>query len=172
MNRLLAAALAATLSVAALGPLAATPAQAADTELGELMLMNPTARPNIPNRPSAAYVTIANHGTTDDRLIGASSPEFDAAELHSMTMTDGVMKMFPVEAIDVPAGGTAELAPGGFHIMLFDAKKMFKPGDMFPLVLTFEKAGTAEVEATVEKIDPSKMGHGMMNHGTMGQGSN
>ena len=170
MNRAIAAALAATLSVAALGPLTAPQAEAHDVTVGEIMLIHPTARPNLPNRPTAAYVTISNDGETPDRLIGASAPDFEAAELHSVTMTEGVMKMFPVEAIEIPAGDTVALEPGGYHIMLFGARKMFKPGDTLPLVLTFEKSGEARIEAMVEKIDPSGAGHGQMNHGQMGQG--
>ena len=162
MTRITAVALAALLAVAGLsGP----QAQAHDAQLGDLMLIHPTARPNMPNRPTAAYVTIANDGQAADRLVAAASPEFESAEIHNVEMKDGVMKMFPVEGIDIPADDTVELKSGSYHIMLFGAKRLFQPGDEFPLVLTFEKAGQATIEAKVEKIDPAAMGQGQMKHG-------
>ena len=171
MNRITAMTLAAAVALAAFSPFPATRAEAHDMMVGNLMLIHPTARPNMPDRPTAAYVTISNDGTEADRLVGASSSEFDSAELHNVTMQDGIMKMFPVEGIDLPAGDTTELAPGGYHIMLFGAKKLFKPGDEFPLTLTFEKAGEATIQAMVEKIDAMNMGNmGTMDHGTMGHG--
>lgn len=170
MTRIIALALAAGLAVAALSPLAAPQARADDVKLGDITLSHPMARPNLPNRPTAAYVMIANGGAEADRLVAASAPDFEAAELHTVIKDGDVMKMQPVEAIEIPAGGMVELAPGGYHIMLFGAKKMFMPGDMMPLVLTFEKAGEAAVEAVVKKIDPSQMGHGQMGHGQMGHG--
>jgi copper(I)-binding protein len=140
----------------------------ADTvEAGDLMIIHPTARPNLPNRPTVTYVTISNDGPAVDRLTGVSAPDFDSAEIHASSMTDGVMSMQRVEAIDLPAGETVELAPGGYHIMLFGAKKLFKPGDMFPMVLIFEKKGEVAVEIMVEKLDPSMMGAGQMDHGNM-----
>lgn len=162
--------------VAAFSPFAAPLAPAHTSMADSLMLIHPTARPNIPNRPTAAYVTISNNGPEPDWLIGVSAPDFEAAELHEVRMEGDVMKMSPVESIMLPAGETVELAPGGYHIMLFGAAKQFKPGDSFPMTLTFEKVGAVAVEVTVEKIDPSRMGDGKMNHmdhsGHMGQTGN
>ena len=65
---------------------------------------------------------------------------------------NGVMTMRPVEAIEIPAGGTAELKPGGFHIMFLDLKMGAVEGERFKGTLTFEKAGTVEVEFAVEAM--------------------
>jgi copper(I)-binding protein len=165
MNRTAALALAAGLALAALSPFEAPVAGAHDVMVGDLMLIHPTARPNMPNRPTAAYIVIANDGETPDRLIAASSSAFEAAELHTVIKDGDVMKMQPVEAIEIPAGEAVELAPGGYHIMLFGAVRLFKPGDRLPLVLTFEKAGDVTIDAMVEKVDPSQMQHGQMGQG-------
>ena len=71
------------------------------------------------------------------------------------------MKMMPVEAVEVPAGGNAVLEPGGMHMMLFEAADRFRIGDRFDAVLTFEKAGDVTVTFSVEKV---KHGSKKMHH--------
>ncbi|MEM6421446.1 MAG: copper chaperone PCu(A)C [Pseudomonadota bacterium] len=150
----------------------AAAASAHDFKHGDLMVDHPWARPNLPNRPTAAYAEIHNSGESADRLIDASSPAFGRIELHTTTKDGDIMKMQRVEGIDVPAGGMAELAPGGLHVMLFDAVQIFEEGDSFPLILTFEEAGAIAVEVNVEKRGPDAGGHGdhsdHSNHGTGG----
>jgi hypothetical protein len=147
-----------------------TAAETHGVKSSDIMLAHPWARPNLPNRPTAAYITIANDGENADRLLGARSPAFEAVELHLMLMDGDVMKMQPVEAIDLPANETVELAPGGFHMMLFGAQRLFKLGDDFPLVLTFEKAGKIEIKVEVAHGQSEHTGHGQHEHS--GQGSN
>ena len=79
------------------------------------------------------------------------SPAAASVELHSMTMDGDVMKMRQVDAIDLPAGQTVELKPGGYHLMLIGLKAPLKAGDKFPLTLKFEKAGEVIVTVKVEK---------------------
>lgn len=80
-------------------------------------------------------------GKSAVRLVGVSSPVAKTAEVHHMTMENGVMKMFPVAGVDVPAGKTVRLAPGGYHVMLMNLQKPLNAGDKVPLKLTFESAG-------------------------------
>ena len=54
-----------------------------------------------------------------------------------------------IDGVDVDPGATAVFAPGGLHIMLIKLKAPLKEGESFPLTLTFEKAGSMEVEAMV-----------------------
>jgi copper(I)-binding protein len=96
----------------------------------------------------AAYLTIVS--PVADRLTGISTPEANKAELHNMTMEGGVMKMRPLSGIDLPAGQPVMLKPGGDHIMLVGLKEPLKPGESFPLTLSFEKAGTKQVTVAVE----------------------
>lgn len=74
------------------------------------------------------------------RLVSVTTPLTKSAEVHNMTMENGVMKMFPVDGIDVPAGKTVRLASGGYHVMLTSLQKPLKPGDKVPMKLTFELA--------------------------------
>ena len=99
---------------------------------------------------AAAYVTIVSAG--GDRLTAIATPVAQKAELHTMTMDGNVMKMRQVDGIDLPAGQTVTLKPGGYHIMLTGLTQPLKEGETFPLSLTFAKAGTQQVTVTVQKV--------------------
>lgn len=127
--------------------------------VGELTIVHPTSRPTLPNRPMAAYMEIANHGSVNDELVGALSPDFKAIELHRMMDHNGVMKMEQLDVIPIPADGTTKLEPGGLHIMLFGTETVFKEGDSFPVTLEFVKSGPVEVMVNVEKRAHGEGGH-------------
>jgi copper(I)-binding protein len=75
------------------------------------------------------------------RLVGVQSPVAAIAEIHEMKMDGGVMKMAAVPAIELPAGKTVELKPGGYHLMLMGLKQQLRAGDQVPLTLTIEGSG-------------------------------
>lgn len=104
-------------------------------------------------RVTGAFMEIT--GKSNVRLVSADSPVAGMVEIHNMTMKDGVMRMFPVDGIDVPAGKTVKLAPGGYHVMLMALKQQMKAGDSVPLKLTFELADKKRetVELAVEVRD-------------------
>jgi periplasmic copper chaperone A len=79
-------------------------------------------------------------GKSNARLVGAASPVARNVEVHNMTIENGVMKMFPVDGVDLPAGKPVKLAPGGYHVMLMELQKPLNAGDKVPLKLTFELA--------------------------------
>ena len=106
------------------------------------------ARATVPGKGgSAAYFTIANEGGAD-RLLTVSSPTADAS-LHSTSMNNGVMRMRPLEALDVPADSTVTLKPGGTHVMLMGLKQPLADGGTLELDLKFEKSGDRHVTAHV-----------------------
>ena len=102
----------------------------------------------------AAYLTIET--PAPDKLVAVSSPAAKKTTLHTMTMDGGVMKMRPLDGLDVPANQPVTLKPGGIHIMLQGLNEPLQSGKSFPLTLTFEKAGERKVEVAVEK--PGAMG--------------
>jgi len=102
-------------------------------------------------KTGAAYFTIVNTGTSDDRLIAASSPVAEKSEPHSTIDDNGVTRMRPLAGIEVKAGERVELKPGGMHLMLTGLKAPLRIGQSFPLTLNFEKAGTVSVMVAVEK---------------------
>lgn len=121
---------------------------------GAIDVTDPWARPTIPNRPGAVYLAIRNTGDAADRLVGARAEGVGAIELHRSEETDGTMTMTPVEAVEVPAGGMAELAPGGHHLMLFDIETPLKVGETLELTLEFERAGAVPVSVPVMRQAP------------------
>ncbi|MDO8420519.1 MAG: copper chaperone PCu(A)C [Rubrivivax sp.] len=86
---------------------------------------------------------------TADRLIAASAPVSKTVELHTMQMEGDVMRMREVPAIEIPAGRTVELKPGGLHVMFIGLTQTLNVGATFPLTLRFEKAGEVKVDVKV-----------------------
>lgn len=78
------------------------------------------------------------------KLVGASTPVAATAEVHEMRMQGDVMRMRPVAALELPAGRTIELKPGGYHLMLMDLRQPLKVGSTVPLSLVFRDAAGAE----------------------------
>jgi copper(I)-binding protein len=97
---------------------------------------------------SAIYMKISNTGSAD-KLIQAQTDVAQTVELHTVTMEGGVMQMRPVAGIDIPTNSMVQLKPGGFHVMLIGVKKELKVGDTIAVTLTFEKAGTRQLQAQV-----------------------
>jgi copper(I)-binding protein len=164
MTRVRAAILALLLS---LPLLAGGPASAHDYELGSLVIQHPWARASIGQaKAGAAYLTIVNHGETADRLIAVSTPAAKHAKPHTHLLEDGVMKMRPVEAIEIAPGDPAVLQPGGLHIMLMGLAAPLETGKPFPMTLVFENAGSVDVEVHVtdplnlEGAESEHSGHG------------
>ena len=102
-----------------------------------------------PNVNSAAYMTLRNTGSAPDRLTGARSDIARMTGLHRTTIDEaGLAQMGEVEALDLPAGGTAQLAPGGFHIMLMGVGSLVE-GDTVEITLLLEGSGPLDIAAEV-----------------------
>jgi hypothetical protein len=82
------------------------------------------------------------------QLVGAATPVAGVAEVHEMKLEGDVMKMRAIAALDLPAGRTVELKPGGYHLMLMELKQSLKPGSTVPITLLLRDA--AGVERRVE----------------------
>lgn len=136
---------------------ATMPAQAATTKVGDLVIAVPWTRATPGGaKVAGGYLTITNTGSTPDRLIGGTFVQAGRVEVHEMSMKDGVMIMRPLtNGLDIPAGGTVTLAPGGFHMMFMDLKQPLKEGETVKGTLTFQKAGTVDVTFDVRGIGAS-----------------
>ncbi|WP_417428187.1 copper chaperone PCu(A)C [Kiloniella sp.] len=134
-------------------------ASAKDFKAGDIMVKQPWARATLGQmKNGASFLTLHNMGAEDDKLVAAAGSAAKRIELHSHTMVDGVMKMRQVEGgIPVTAGSMVELKPGSFHIMLMGLEAPLKEGKMFPLTLTFEKAGSVDIMVHIEKGGAMKM---------------
>ncbi|GHD04009.1 copper chaperone PCu(A)C [Novosphingobium pokkalii] len=133
-------------------------------QVSGLAIGHPWSRETAPGQSvGGGFLTVTNRGKTDDRLIAVTSPVAAQVQLHTMTMDGGVMRMREVTGgLAVPAGGTLELKPGGYHIMFIGLKKSLKAGERVPATLTFQRAGTVQVAFAVQpatSTGPMEMPH-------------
>ncbi len=99
---------------------------------------------------TAAYLTIANGSGAADALLSVTTPAATSPEIHQTAAdASGMTGMHPVDRIDIPAGQTLKLEPGGYHIMLNGLTADLVAGNTIRLTLTFEKAGAITVTAEV-----------------------
>jgi len=127
---------------------------------GDLEIVHPWARamPDVA-RVGSGFMEIRNEGQTSDRLLGVRSDVAERIEIHSMEMDGDVMKMRVVEGgLEIPAGESLVLKPGGYHLMFFAPQTLFKQGEHFHGELVFEKAGSVGVTFHIE-APGSKAGH-------------
>ena len=133
--------------------------QAQEAKVGSIKIENAYVRATAPGQPAAgAFMKIENSGTAD-QLVSASSPAAGEVQLHQMSMEGNVMKMGQVKDIAVPAKGSVDLKPGGYHIMLMNIKAPLRAGETVPVKLKFAKAGEVEVKLPVNAV-----GSGMNMH--------
>lgn len=102
-------------------------------------------------RTAAVYFTAVNRGDESDRIMSASSPASDRAEMHATIRDGDIMRMRRVISVEVPAGGRAAFKPNSFHVMLTGLKVPLKVGDTVPLTLHFDRTGDMTVTVTVRK---------------------
>jgi periplasmic copper chaperone A len=134
--------------------LCAAPARAQEVKAGDLVITQAWTRAT-PNgaKIGGGFLTIENKGSTPDRLIGGSTDAASKIEVHEMAMKDGVMTMRPLDnGLTIDPGKTVKLAPGGYHLMMFDLKDQLKQGDTVPVTLKFEKAGEVKVSLAVQGV--------------------
>ncbi|MGB1235412.1 MAG: copper chaperone PCu(A)C [Planktomarina sp.] len=125
----------------------------ADASVGDLTLTGGFAFATLPNQPvGAGFVSVTNNGSGADNLIAATSPLAGRIEIHTMEMEDGVMKMREVAGgLDIPAGATAEMKPGGYHMMFMDLVGPIVAGKMASVTLMFENAGDVTMMLPINK---------------------
>lgn len=103
----------------------------------------------------AAYFQIDNGGSEADRLVSAAADVANVVEIHEVKDNNGVMEMRPLDGgLEIPAGATVVLEPGGYHIMFIGLKADLVEGMTFDLTLTFESAGEVAVPVTVQREAP------------------
>ena len=106
-------------------------------------------RPTHPGQEvGAAYMTLTSK--QDAKLTAVESDVTKSVEIHSMTMNNGVMKMRMLDTLDLAAGKPYALAPGGYHLMLFDLKKPLTEGEVVNFTLHFKNKNNAEFQQKVQ----------------------
>ncbi len=142
------------LALGVIASLSASAAVAHGYRTGTLSIQHPWSRETaVGQAVGGGFLTIANSGTHDDRLLSGTSPVAAEVQLHTMTMDGGVMRMRQVtDGIAVPAKGSVELKPGGFHIMFMGLRRQLRQGERFPVTLRFRRAGNVTVQFAVQPV--------------------
>lgn len=83
------------------------------------------------------FMKIENKGDAD-RIVAAYSPDAGKTMIYSPD---------PNVSVAIPAGAKPLLAPDGVHVVLRDVKGELDEGRIFPITLTFEKAGDVTTRA-------------------------
>jgi len=119
-------------------------------------ISQPWARAGSPaDLHAAGFMTLANRGAEADRLVGAQSPVAEKIEIHGIKVVGADIAMQPLErGVGLPADTTITLRPRGYHLLLQGLRAPLAKGQRVPVTLTFEKAGTRQVELTVEAEGP------------------
>lgn len=107
---------------------------------------------------TAAYLTLKNGGA-EDTLVSAAIAEASMVEIHeTAAAANGMMEMRPLaQGLKVPANGSVELKPGGYHVMVMGLKQDLKTGANVKLKLTFKSGKTLELTAPVQEGPAMKM---------------
>lgn len=136
--------------------LLASPAWAADVKVENAWIREPAPGQAV----VGGFMDITSQNNAS--LVQTTSAVAGVVELHEMSMADGVMRMRPVDKIDLPKGKTIKLEPGGLHLMLMDLKQPLKAGAKVPLTLKV-KTGTriedVQVSAEVRSMMPAAPSH-------------
>ncbi|MCC8403726.1 copper chaperone PCu(A)C [Paraburkholderia sp. MMS20-SJTN17] len=102
------------------------------------------------NLPAGGYATLINASDKPIDLVDISSDDYGDAMLHQTVSSGSSKKMVMVDKLTVPAHGQVALAPGGYHVMLEDAKHKIAPGDTVHLMLKFSDGETLSAPFAVK----------------------
>jgi periplasmic copper chaperone A len=121
------------------------------TATGQVHVKDAWVRPALPGQnATGAFMSLSSSDGT--RLLGMSSSIAGVVEIHEMVMDGNVMRMRAVPILDLPAGKTVELKPGGYHVMLMDLKRPLAVGEKVRLELRLETRDKRLVTQPVEAI--------------------
>jgi len=121
---------------------------------GAITVSDPWGRATPPGADvGAGYMTISNSGSTPIRLIGGATEVANAVEVHTMSMENGVMQMRPLnDGLEVPAGGSVTLKPGGGHLMLVGLKRQLKEGESIDVTLDFGQGVVVPIKLAIKGV--------------------
>lgn len=120
--------------------------------------------PAVSGNPGVAYFTLSQTGGPAQKIVAVHVDGFERAELHESRSEGGVSSMGQVQSVDVTPDKPATFAPGGLHVMLFDAKALPKPGSTVELTVTLDNGDKISAPAQVQGAGGGAMDMGGMDH--------
>jgi copper(I)-binding protein len=117
---------------------------------------------------SAMFGTITNSGTEAVTLTTGSVEGVGMVQVHEFVTEDNkqIMQEMP-NGLEIPAGGSVELKPGSYHVMMMDVTADWKVGDEVPVTLEFTNNETVEVTAVVKAREGMNPDEATMDEGSM-----
>lgn len=107
----------------------------------------------LPNGDVAGmFGDVVNEGAEAVKLTGGSAPGVGMVQVHEYVKqgTKETMREVP-GGLEVPAGGSVELKPGGYHVMLMDVSAQWAVGDSVPVTLNLSDGQSVSVQAVVKQ---------------------
>src|SRR5687767_13666336 len=131
--------------------LAALLVAASGTAGAEVKASNGWVRATPPGaKVAAAYLTLANTGDEERRLLKIVSTVTDEVTLHRTSITsEGVARMWPMAVLALAPRETLKLEPNGVHVMFNALKAPLIAGQKVPLTIKFD-GGEPEFTVLVE----------------------
>lgn len=107
----------------------------------------------------AAYMDIENETPHDRQATSMQCSEFKRAEFHRTVENDGIASMQAQQVLNIKAGSTLELAPGGYHIMLYNPARRLQAGERINCSMTFDDGTTTDFELAIKKASVEDHSH-------------
>jgi len=126
-------------------------ASAGEFKIGSVVVENPWARETPKGATiGGGYLAVKNNGAAPDRLLRGSVSVAKGLQIHSTTIDNGVAKMREVtDGVEIKPGETVKFEPGSSHFMFVNLAQPLRAGETVRGTLTFEHAGTIEIEYAV-----------------------
>lgn len=99
----------------------------------------------------AGYMTIENRTHERKILVRAASALFADVTIHRTEEVRGVTRMIPLSAVEIAPHGGIVFQPGGYHLMLAQARRVLRTGDKVPIELTFADGARATATFVVRE---------------------
>ena len=119
--------------------LLALPAGAAELRVEDAWIKHLPA--SVPMR--AGYATLFNPTSRSVKIVAAHGDGFASVEFHQSTMQDGMMRMQQLPLLEIDAGSSLRLEPGGIHLMLMQPAEPGAPGETRRITFEYDD-GTAQ----------------------------
>lgn len=95
------------------------------------------------------YLTVVNRAAEPDALLRVRCPAAHFTEKRTVDKGEGGTAFREVSSIPIPAQGTLEMGPEGFHVVLLQTTQMLRQGDRFACALSFKQGGPQQLQVTV-----------------------
>ena len=99
----------------------------------------------------AGYLRVTNRSDAGLDIVAIHSEAFERIELHRTVIEDGLARMLPVERLEIAAGESVALAPGGMHLMLFSPVRPLREDDRVAFSLELADGRSHRFEALVRR---------------------